>query len=111
MRDAGSIKAEAEDKFLAAHPHWSMERRVQDDHGIVWLSFRVDRAAERKANRPLGRSNLYTIPVIKRIDPSGELGRPSRPAGSVRPPTQCPREDARDYCRATAHASAGGTDV
>ncbi len=42
-----------EAKFLADHPYWTMERRVQDGEGIVWGLFRVDVAAERKAMRTL----------------------------------------------------------
>lgn len=53
MRQIIALRPETEEKFVADHPHWTMERRVEDKDGIVWLSFRVDQAAERKANRPL----------------------------------------------------------
>ncbi len=50
MRQFVALKVADESKFLADHPRWTIERQVEDDQGIVWLSFRVDMAAERKVN-------------------------------------------------------------
>lgn len=72
MRQIIAVQAAEEDKFLATHLHWTMERRVQDEEGIVFLSFRLDVAAEKKEMRPL----LVATRAIARDQQIRRLAKP-----------------------------------
>lgn len=90
MRQIIALKASDEEQFLAIHPFWTVERRLEDHAGIAYLSCRVDVAAERKANRPTAIANralaLQSLPFISQGKPIylGELRVPLSELRTVR---------------------------
>lgn len=75
MRQIVALNLADEDRFLANHPHWAMERRVQDEQGVAWLSFRVDLAAER-AERKASIPALIATRAIYRDQPVKRSTKP-----------------------------------